>query len=568
MYILGINSVYHESSACLVRDGALVATAEEERFNRVKHGKQARADNPDELPVNAIEFCLAAAGIEPGDVDHVTCAGDPGEIAAVHAAGIPSPWDSKEDQLQFLGAVPRVPAAVAGLGFTGDFHWVAHHTAHAASAYYASSFPEAAVLAVDALGDDAYSTRLYRGVGDKLEHLQSVRYPASLGYLWELLSVYLGFGVYDAAKVMGLAAYGDPDRFAGAFGQLAWATPDGGFDMVHSLLKFSRILYYPPAADCSGIEPLFGAPPRRPQDPILSLHHDVAAALQAKTSELVLHMVRHAHTLTGSRRLCLAGGVALNCVANQVAFEDGPFTELYVQPAAHDGGLALGSALYLWSHLLGGARGPEMRHAYWGPSYSAGQIEAELGRAGLTGQRPDDFEKEVARLLSDGHVIGLFQGAMELGPRALGNRSIIADPRERRMREVLNQKVKHREYFRPLAPSVLHEAVPEWFEIAKPTPAGDFMLMAYPARADKHDRMGAVLHVDGTCRIQAVRKDVSPRFHRIISEFAALTGVPMVVNTSFNDQEPIICSPADAIATFLKTQIDYLAIGPFLVGKS
>ncbi|WP_026422576.1 carbamoyltransferase family protein [Actinokineospora inagensis] len=568
MYILGVNSVYHESSACLVRDGVVVAAAEEERFNRVKHGKEARADNPDELPTNAIEFCLAAAGITPADVDHVTVAADPDVIADVLKDGLPSPWNNREKQEQFFHKLPDIPRRFTELGFTGEFHWVAHHTAHAASAYFASTFPDSAVLIVDALGDDAFSTRFYHARGNKLECVQNVRYPASIGYLWELVSVYLGFGVYDAAKVMGLAAYGDPARFAAAFDRLAWTTPDGGFDMAHEKLNFADILYYPPSADTSGLVAELGVEPRRRGGALEQVHQDVAAALQEKTNELVLHMANHLRRLTGSTRLCLAGGVALNCVANQIAFEKSDFTELYVQPAAHDGGLSVGAALHVWNHVLGQPRSPELPHAYWGPSFTDEQIAAELGKHdGLVVERAEGFEQAVARLLADGNVIGLFQGAMELGPRALGNRSIIGDPRRREMRETLNHKVKHREYFRPLAPSVLAEAVDEWFEVAKPTSAGDYMLMAYPARPDRYDRMGAVLHVDNTCRIQAVRADTNPRFHRIISEFAALTGVPMVLNTSFNDQEPIICTPADAVHTFLKTEIDYLAIGPFLVHK-
>ncbi|WP_158607994.1 carbamoyltransferase family protein [Nocardia panacis] len=569
MYILGINSAYHESSACLVQDGRVVVAAEEERFNRVKHGKQARADNPDELPANAIRFCLDSAGITIADLDHVTCAADPDEIAAVRAAGLPSPWNNPDKQELFLNTLPNIPQQFAQEGFGGPFHWVPHHTAHAASAYFASDFPDAATLVVDALGDDAFSTRMYHGRGNQLTNVADIRYPASIGYLWELCSVFLGFGVYDAAKVMGLAAYGDPTRYTAAFDQLAWTTDPGGFDMATDRLKFADILYYPPSADCSGLIEALGLEPRRPEDPLLDVHHDVAAALQVKTNELVLHMARHLHTVTGSTRLCLAGGVALNCVANQVAFEDGPFEELYVQPAAHDGGLSVGSALHVWNAVLGNSRGPQMRHAYWGPSYSEDEIETELSaHPELVFERAADFERDIARLLAEGMVIGLFQGRMELGPRALGNRSIIADPRRREMRDVLNRKVKHREYFRPLAPSVLAEAVPDWFEVAKPTSAGDFMLMAYPARPERYAQMGAVLHVDNTCRIQAVRSDTNPRFHRIIAEFAALTGVPMVLNTSFNDQEPIICSPQDAVNTFLKTEIDYLAIGPYLVRKA
>ncbi|SER40959.1 carbamoyltransferase family protein [Actinokineospora terrae] len=567
MYILGVNSVYHESSACLVRDGVVLAAAEEERFNRVKHGKQARADNPDELPRAAIDFCLATAGITLADVDHVTVAADPEIIADVLAKGLPSPWDERDKQEQFLAKLPDIPLRFAELGFTGEFHWVAHHTAHAASAYFASTFDDAAVLVVDALGDDAFSTRFYRADGSKLECVQSVRYPASIGYLWELVSVYLGFGVYDAAKVMGLAAYGDPTRFAAAFDRLAWTTPDGGFDMATDLLRFADILYYPPSADTSGLVEVLGVEAR--SGDLEQVHQDVAAALQEKTNELVLHMTEHLRRLTGSTRLCLAGGVALNCVANQIAFERSDFEELYVQPAAHDGGLSVGAALHVWNHVLGQERSPSMPHAYWGPSFTDAEIAAELGKhPTLVVDQPADFAASVAELLVAGNVIGLFQGAMELGPRALGNRSIIGDPRERAMRETLNHKVKHREYFRPLAPSVLGEFVDEWFEVAKPTTAGDYMLMAYPARPEKYAQMGAVLHVDNTCRIQAVHEATNPGFHRIIREFHARTGVPMVLNTSFNDQEPIICTPADAVATFLKTEIDYLAIGPFLVRKS
>jgi carbamoyltransferase len=394
-----------------------------------------------------------------------------------------------------------------------------------------------------------------------------VRYPASIGYLWETISVFLGFGVYDAAKVMGLAAYGDPARFRAVFDRLAWVLPGGGFDMAHDALRFGKIMYYPPSAYHDELARLFDCEPRPPEYALVDVHHDIAAALQEKTNELVLHLARRAGELTGSANLCLAGGVALNCVTNEHVFAAGPFDELYIQPAAHDGGLALGGALYAWHQLLDRPREPEMAHAYWGPSFTEAEIEDALRRRELCYERPDDLERTVARLVSAESVVGLFQGAMELGPRALGNRSIIADPRRPHMRDILNQKIKHREYFRPLAPSVLAEDVTDWFDVAKPTRAADFMLMAYTAKVHVRDRIGAVLHVDNTCRIQAVRRETNPRFHRLIAQFKELTGVPMVLNTSFNDQEPIICSPEDALNTFLKTEMDYLAIGPFLVSK-
>ena len=554
-YVLGINSIYHESSACLLHDGAIVATAEEERFNRRKHGKEARADNADELPTAAISFCLELAGIEPADVDHVALPCDPADLEATRRAGLPLPWADPVDAATFVRSVANIPDRLRRDGFGGTTHWVAHHQAHAASAYYVTGHREAAVLVVDALGDDTYSTRSFHGVGQRLDVVRSIRYPASIGYLWELVSVFLGFGVY-----------GDAERYASAFDRLAWTTSDG-FDMRHDALHFDRIMYYPPSADVGGMVDVLGIGPRAAGSPILDEHHDVAAALQAKTDELVGHLARTLREDTGADALCLAGGVALNCVTNTRVFHDGPYRELYVQPAAHDGGLALGAAMQVWNDALDGARAPSMQHAYWGPSFDDAAIEVELARRGLVGHRVPDLSAAVAERLVQKHVVGLFQGPMELGPRALGNRSIIADPRRAEMREVLNDKVKHREYFRPLAPSVLAEHAHDWFEIDRATPANEYMLMAYRARAERRDRIGAVLHVDDTCRVQAVRRDTNPQFHDIISAFHSMTGVPMVLNTSFNNQEPIICTPADAVQTFTSTRIDDLVIGSFIVSK-
>ncbi|KWV34413.1 carbamoyltransferase family protein [Micromonospora rifamycinica] len=567
MYLLGVNSVYHESSAALLKDGVLLATAEEERFNRVKHGKQARSDNPHELPMQAIGYVLGHAGITLADVDMATCAADLDEMRRVHEQGLPSAWNDAGDRARFLANVPKIPEVLAEHGFRGDFRWVPHHTAHAASTFLASPYRDAAVLVVDALGDDAWSTRLYHGRDRSLESLLDVRYPASLGYLWETISVLLGFGVYDAAKVMGLAAYGDPAVFRAAFDRLAWPTPDGGFDMDADALRFAEIMYYPPSAYHDRLVELFGIPPRRPGDDIEPVHEHIAAALQAKTNEIMLHLADHLRRRTGSANLCLAGGVALNCVTNTLLLAESGFESVYVQPAANDAGLAVGSALYVWNGELDRPRTAPMTHAYWGPEFSDEEIRAELDRRELSYTVPDDIDATVARLVAEGRVVGYFQGRMELGPRALGCRSIVADPRDRAMREILNQKVKHREYFRPLAPSVLAEDVADWMEVPGDTLAADMMLVTYRAKEDKKPLMGAVLHVDDTCRLQAVSAATNPRYHRMISEFKKITGVPMVLNTSFNDQEPIICTPADAIATFEKTQIDYLAAGSFLVAK-
>ena len=566
MHVLGINCVYHESAACLLREGTLVAAAEEERFNRRKHGKAARADNPNELPEHAIAYCLQAGGLRPGDVDCIAVGGDPATMERVYRTGAPSPWFHRSDHALFLSRLAGIEEGLRRAGFTAPLNWVPHHDAHAASAYHFSGFDDAAVLVVDALGDDAYSTLSAVGRGPRLHPVHRVAYPSSIGYLWELISIYLGFGVYDAAKVMGLAAYGDPRRFRDQFELLAWPTADGGFAMHAPSLRFSEICYDPSAAWLDGVVALFGHPPRR-DGPLERIHYDVAAALQALTDELIVHMANVLADHAGSERLCLAGGVALNCVSNRVVFERGPFRELFVQPAANDAGLALGAAASSWREQLGGTPCTTMRHAYCGPRFDDAAIGDALARNGLSPAMLADPADEVGELISRGCIVANFDGAMELGPRALGNRSILADPRDPAIRGRMNEIIKHRESFRPLAPSVLAEEADQWFTIEKPTPAADFMLIAYPAKPNALAAAPAVIHADGSARIQIVRAETNPRFAAILRAFHRRTGVPMVLNTSYNDQEPIVCTPDDAIRTFLETRIDVLAIGPFLVRK-
>jgi carbamoyltransferase len=445
--------------------------------------------------------------------------------------------------------------------------WVGHHLSHAASTFYASPFDDAAILVIDGIGDDSDTAAYFHGVGKEIRTLQTISFPHSLGFLWELLSLFLGFSLYDAAKIMGLASYGDPRRYAHVLEKLVRPVVDGKFELDNDLLRLEKIVYYPPSADFTCLEELFGLKARHPHEELTQAHRDIAAALQQKTNELVHHILVHLHQTTGSKNICLAGGVALNCVTNRHAFEASPFEHLYVQAGANDAGTAVGAAAHIWHNALGHEARQPMLSPYTGPAFSNGEIEASLQAHGLKYERVDDIERKVASLIAQGAVVGYFQGQMEFGPRALGSRSILADPRNADMREILNHKVKHREYFRPFAPSVLYEEVNNWFEIAKETTAADFMLMAYPAKATVKDRIPAVLHVDGTGRIQTVKKDLSPRYHRVISEFYELTGIPIVLNTSFNDQEPIICTPSDAVNTFLKTNIDYLAIGDFLVHK-
>ncbi|MGB3916097.1 MAG: carbamoyltransferase C-terminal domain-containing protein [Thiothrix litoralis] len=377
----------------------------------------------------------------------------------------------------------------------------------------------------------------------------------------------LGFDIYDAAKLMGLASYGNSQRFIEQFRQIIKPLQDGTFVIDHDLVKFGHLEYYPPNAYLGGLEQLLGVKRRLPDDALTQVHEDIAAAMQALTNELFLHMAEHVHKETGSDNLCLAGGVALNCVANSYVFEKGPFKQLYVQPTSHDAGTAIGAAYWIFHNVLGESARGSMDHAYWGPAYSEQRIQEALQARGLNYRVSDKLEEEVAGFIADDKIVAFFQGRMETGPRALGNRSLLANPTNRDMREILNRKVKHREYFRPLAPSVLVEEADKWFEIDKPTSAADFMLMTYPAQEDKQERIPAVVHTDGSCRVQCVRSETNPRYHKVISEFQKLTGVPVVLNTSFNDQEPIVCTPEDAINTFLKTEIDVLAIGDCLVFK-
>lgn len=569
-YILGLNAIYHEPAACLIRGAELVAIAEEERFNRIKHGKKVLTDNPDEFPLRSIEYCLHRAGIEMSDVAHIGYSAVPVEFerrrAALATGAFGDEWLDDEEWERGQAALLRVPESLKALGFRGQFHWVDHHVAHAASAFYPSPFEDAAVLSVDGTGE--FDTAVvYHGSGRELTRLRGVAYPNSIGLLWEVLSLYLGFGIYDAAKIMGLASYGDPARFIEKFRQILRAAPDGSFVIDHDMIRFGHLEYYPPKAYLDGLEAFLDVKRREPDDPLEQVHEDVAAAMQTLTNELVMHMAEYAHRETGARNLCLAGGVALNCVTNGHVFEKGPFERLYVQPTAHDAGTAIGAAYWIHHVALGNETRGEMDHAYWGPDYDDARIVEALDARSLPHRLCDSIESEVAALIAEDKIVAFFQGRMETGPRALGNRSLLANPTNPDMRDILNAKVKHREYFRPLAPSVLAEEAEAWFDIRKPTSAAEFMLMTYPARVEKRDRIPAVVHTDGSSRIQAVRRETNPRYHGVISAFQAITGVPVVLNTSFNDQEPIVCTPEDAIHTFLKTEIDALAIGDRLVLK-
>ena len=548
MNILGINSVYHESAAAILVDGALVAASEEERFNRIKHGKEANVDNPHQFPEHAIRFCLDYAGLRGCDIDHVAYSFKPQlRRTRFRAEWWPDPrWE--EVFLLRLGEVRGVAERILGRPLRQGFHFVPHHLAHAASAYFPSGFDRAAILTIDGLGEAACST-LATAVGTRIRMLETFNYPHSLGFVWETISTHLGFSPYDASKVMGLAAYGNPEVFR---------------PQLQSIIRVSEDEYAvdPEAAGfhtarSRGLEPLLG-PPRFPGFQILPRHADIAAALQAATNAAVMALVRRLKRKVPLDNLCIAGGVALNCVTNELVRQSGGFSNVFIPSAPHDAGTAVGAALVV--HCAKQKTQPERSNStpFLGPAFNRREILAAVKSAGLTPRRSKAPARDAANMMADGKIVAWFQGRMEFGPRALGNRSLLADPRRWDMRNILNQRIKHREDFRPFAPSVMAERAEEWFELGGHSTSHDFMLFACPVKPERRNRIPAIVHQDGSARLQLVRRESNPRFHELISCFFARTGVPVVINTSFNDSEPIVCTPADAIVTFRKTSIDAL----------
>jgi carbamoyltransferase len=549
MNILGINAVYHESSAALLVEGKIVAACEEERFNRVKHGKQARFYNPHELPEQAIHFCLDHAGLRASEIDRVAYSFDP----QIRRAQFDRDWwpdPQMEPQfLRYLGEVGDVAGKILQRKLGRALKFVPHHFAHAASAYYPSGFDPAAILVIDGIGEAACST-LARGEGARIETIETFSYPHSLGFLWEQASIHLGFSMYDAAKVMGLAAYGNPDVYREHLASIIQVSEDS-YAVDRGALASS---------DPHGFEPLFG-PNRKEDEEILPRHMDFAAALQEVTDAAVVALLRRLERSVKADRLCVAGGVALNCVTNELIRKATSYSEIFIPSAPHDAGTAIGAALAAYCTERRTKPPPSGATPYLGPQFDERKVLAAVKKAGLTARRSRDAAREAADMIADGNIVGWFQGRMEFGPRALGNRSLLADPRRPDTRPILNRMVKHREDFRPFAPSVLAERADEWFDVGSHLASHEYMLFACPTKAGRHERIPAVLHQDGTARIQLVRHESNPRFHELISRFFDRTGVPLVLNTSFNDSEPIVCTPAHAIATFRKAGIDALFMG-------
>lgn len=576
MLTLGINAAYHDSAACLVQDGVVLAAAEEERFNRVKHGKRPLPFSAWELPWGAMDYCLREGGIGLGDVDHVAYSFDPAlmpgrppdgrlslplEPSATAVAGDwASPWEPLfyayvvNAPRQLRGGAPHhLRARFETADGSYQWHFVEHHLAHEASAFLAAPFDDCAVMTLDGRGERATTTLGVWRDGE-FSRLSEVDFPHSLGLLYEELTTYLGFlHSCDEYKVMALASYGRP-RYLDFFrDMLAW-DGDGGFrlqplDLVGHL-----------------------GPARRRGEPIGQRHFDIAASLQQALEETALHLGSWLARTSGQRRLAMAGGVALNCVMNSRLRDSGRFDEVWVQPAAGDAGTALGAALWTDREQRGGrASGPRrwhMDHAYLGPAFSDEEIEAALSWAGLPRRRMADIAEETAALLADDRIVGWFQHRMEFGPRALGARSILASPIDPAMQARLNA-LKDREDFRPVAPVVLEEEAGEWF-LAGGQPAGPapFMLFVHEVPLGRAARIPAAVHVDGTARVQTVSPQWNPRYHALLAAFARRTGVPVLINTSFNVRgEPIVCTPRDAIESFFSTPLDALVIGPFVVEK-
>ncbi|HVN37882.1 MAG TPA: carbamoyltransferase [Myxococcota bacterium] len=560
MHILGISAFYHDSAAALLRDGVLVAAAHEERFTRKRHDPA--------MPVQAVRYCLEVAGIEMNDLDYVVFYDKPfvklERILMTYIATFPRSLPS------FAKSVPIwlkeklwIPRAIGhDLGYRGEVLFAEHHQSHAASAFLPSPFEEAAILTCDGVGEWATTTQGI-GRGNSFELSREIRFPHSLGLLYSAFTYYLGFKVNSAEyKVMGAAPYGKPVYVDKIFEELVDLREDGSFRLNMKYFAYD----YGLTMTNDRFAALFGHPVRPMESKMEQFHWDMAASIQKVTEEIVLRMVRDLHTRTGMRNLCMAGGVALNCVANGRIVREGPFEELWVQPAAGDAGGALGAALFAHNAVLGKPRAFRMDHAFWGPEYSDASIRKFLDARKLPYRTLSQSEmiRETARCLHEEQaVVGWLQGRMEWGPRSLGARSILADARNRENWQRVNLKIKFRESFRPFAPAVLAEKASEWFEIDRESP---YMLLVCPVKAGRD--IPAVTHVDNSARLQTVRPEQHPVFHGLLEEFDRQTGCPVLINTSFNVRgEPIVCTPQDAYLCFMRTNMDVLVLGNQILRK-
>ncbi len=564
MLVLGISCYYHDAAAAIVRDGRLIAAAEEERFNRRKHYSG--------FPEQAIQYCLREAGVTLDDVDHIGFYEKPlvkfNRILETILATWPRSFHLWRTAIPtwILDKLYIARHIQKHLDTDRDILFCQHHLSHAASAFLVSPFETAAIITADGVGEWV-TTGWGVGAGSTMEFRQEIRFPHSVGLLFSAITAYLGFRVNDAEwKVMGLAPYGEP-KHVDKFREVVDIRDDGSFRLN---LKYFSFPHSTSRTISPAWERLFGQPQRRTESELTQFHNDIAHSGQKIVEEIMINLARHAQRESGLKQVCIAGGVGLNCVANWRILQECGFDDIYIQPAAGDSGGALGTAFYLANCVLGAPRSFQMNHAYWGPAFSQDEVRDALDAAGATYEEcatDDELVDATAQRIAAGEVIGWFQGRLEFGPRALGARSLLADPRRADMKDIINAKVKFREAFRPFAPAVLKERAHEFFEM----PAGmeaPFMLLVPKVRPAAREKIPAVTHQDGTGRVQTVTAETNPLYYGVIKRFGELTGVPVVINTSFNVRgEPIVCTPADAYRTFVNTGIDTLVIGRCIVSE-
>lgn len=567
MIVIGVNQSGYTSSAVLLQDGKVIAACSEERLNRQKFSR--------DFPTKSIQFCLKQAGKKIGDVDYFATAWNP----AISVMKLRKAYSgAARYRGEYFYSVPsnlaqfyqdknsiRSEQDIVFQNHKIKTIFVNHHDAHASHAFFLSPFRDAAILTVDGFGEKT-TTQISHGRGNKIDVLKSVDFPQSIGLLYATFTQLMGYEPdSDEWKVMGAAPYGNAEKYLSKFRKVVTTDSEGNFEMdltYFNYYNFDHGYYYN-----DKLVSLFGAP-RKKDEELTQKHYDMAAGLQRITEEILFKILKQAHKLTKSSNVCLAGGVIMNSVFNGKVLSNSPFKKIYIPSSAEDCGTCMGAALYAYRHVLDGKNRFELEHDYWGPEWSEAHIEAALKKYNLRYQKRSDIETVTAKLIAEGKTIGRLSGRMEFGQRALGNRSILADPRREDMKHRVNAIIKYRELYRPFAPSILEEDARDYFEL-DPGVSVPFMEKVYPIKKSKRKLIPAVTHVDGSGRLQTVSKKTNPKYHKLISEFKKLTGVPVVLNTSFNLQgEPIVCAPEDAIRTFFTSGLDHLTLENFLVSKS
>ena len=566
-YILGLNSVYHESSVCLVADGKMIAYAEEERLNRIKHAKFSMPDNADLLPLQSIDYCLEVAGITGRDITTVGFSFVPEkrwpnigvDSYPITGTGYGTEVGEQLLQTKLQETHQQVRQYLDNPNLA--FEWLDHHLCHAASAVLVSPYAEAAFLVIDGIAEFETVSLGYAN-GSEFTIYETIDYPNSIGFLWEKMATFLGFTKYDAGKIMGLAGYGQSHRTYRQFREFI-DIGKGTFSINNDILKIR-------ADDATMLEQLFGMPQRKPGAPTLEKHADLVAGLQRLTEEVILHLAEHLAQITETDNLCLAGGVALNCQANTRLAETGIFKHIFIPPHCNDAGTSIGAALYL-SSQTGHSRTNFARPflPYWKTSATESDILSALAESPHPHRKIENINQKAAELLAAGEIIAYYHGASEIGPRALGNRSILADPCQFMIKERINFYLKQRESFRPLAPVILREHIEEYFEMPiNFTPALYYMLFALKVKPEKQAQVPGITHIDGSARLQVVDELVNPNLTDLMQRYYALTGRPILLNTSFNKQEPIVHTPQEALNTFDRIpRLNYLILNNFLVEK-